>query len=217
MANPLPPPGLLPGNPIRHTTFATLYAEETADPWQGDYTRIMDRFDPETNQLVTPLLLLEQAVVAGPVPQAYLCCTLQCNQVRIYCLCILSRYVGALDGQMSPWDGNTYAFLGEITQGVVTTVNFPNTSFNPVMNMRSKTSDYIVTHLDAIGDKGLPPATAKEPEAELVSTRRVIYLPARYVPLFLNPAGYTLRQTWELLYPALVTNNDLARCGALLK
>ncbi len=85
---------------------------------------------------------------------------------------------------MSPWDGNTYAFLGEITQGVITTVNFPNTSFNPVMNVRSKTSDYIVTHLDAIGNKGLPPATAETPEDELVSTRRVIYLPARYMFLY---------------------------------
>jgi hypothetical protein len=202
MANPLPLPGPITGNPIRHTTFATLYADETADPWQGDYQRIMDRVDPETNQLVTPLLLLEQAVGAGPVPQAYLCCALQRNQVCIYCLHIPSKYVGALDGRMSTWDGNSYAFLGEIIQGVATTVNFPNTSFNPVINVRSKTSDYIVTHLDAIGNKGLPPAQADEPDTELVSTRRVIYLPARYASLLLSPAGYTLRQTWELLYPA---------------
>jgi hypothetical protein len=122
-----------------------------------------------------------------------------------------------LDGQTSPWDGNSYAFLGEITQGVVTTVNFPNNSFNPVMNIRSKSSDYIVTHLDLIGNKGLPAVLADEPDAELVSTRRVMYLPARYVPLFLNPAGYTLRQSWDLLYPAIVTNNDLVVCSSLLK
>ncbi len=122
-----------------------------------------------------------------------------------------------MDGQTSPWDGNSYAFLGEITQGVVTTVNFPNNSFNPVMNIRSKSSDYIVTHLDLIGNKGLPAVLADEPDAELVSTRRVMYLPARYVPLFLNPAGYTLRQSWDLLYPAIVTNNDLVVCSSLLK
>jgi hypothetical protein len=215
--NPLPLPGPITGNLVCHTTFVTLYADETADPWQGDYQPIMDRVDLEMNRMLTPLLLLEQAVGAGPVPQAYLCCSLQRNQVRIYCLHIPSKYVGALDGRLSPWDGNSYAFLGEITQGVATTVNFPNTSFNPVMNVRSKTSDYIVTHLDALGNKGLPPTQADEPDTELVSTRRVIYLPARYVPLLLSPAGYTLRQTWDLLYPALVTNNDLVRCAALIK
>jgi hypothetical protein len=186
-------------------------------PYQGNYQRIMDHLDPETNQLVTPLLLFEQAVAAGPIPQAYLCCALQRNQVRVYCLHMPAKYVGALDGQTSPWDGNSYAFLGEITQGVVTTVNFLNNSFNPVMNIRSKSSDYIVTHLDFIGNKGLPAVLADELDAELVSTRRIVYLPAQYVPLLLNPAGYILRQSWDLLYPAIVTNNDLFVCSSLLK
>jgi len=128
-----------------------------------------------------------------------------------------SKYVRALDGKTSLWYGNSYSFLGKITQGVVTTVNFLNNSFNPMMNIRSKSSDYIVTHLDLIGNKGLPAVPADEPEAELVSTRRVMYLPARYVPLFLNPAGYTLRQTWDLLYPAIVTNNDLVVYSSVLK
>jgi hypothetical protein len=193
MANLLPLPGHLPANERCHVTFVTLYADETADPCQGNYQRIMGRLDPETNQLVTPLLLFEQAVGAGPIPQAYLCCALQHNQVRVYCLHLPTKYVGALDGQTCPWDGNSYAFLGEITQGVVT------------------------THLDLIGNKGLPAVLADEPNAELVSTRRVMYLPARYVPLFLNPAGYTLRQSWDLLYPAIVTNNDLVVCSSLLK
>jgi hypothetical protein len=59
MANLLPLPSHLPTNERRHVTFATLYADETADPCQGDYQRIVDRLDPETNQLVTPLLLFD--------------------------------------------------------------------------------------------------------------------------------------------------------------
>jgi hypothetical protein len=50
----------------------------------------MDRLDPETNQAVTALILLEQAVGAGPIPPAYLCCALQQNQVHIYCLLLPS-------------------------------------------------------------------------------------------------------------------------------
>ncbi len=71
MANPLPLPGPITGNLVCHTTFVTLYADETADPWQGDYQPIMDRVDLEMNRMLTPLLLLEQAVGAGPVPQAF--------------------------------------------------------------------------------------------------------------------------------------------------
>jgi len=44
-----------------------------------------------------------------------------------------------------------------------------------------------------------------------------MYLPPRYAGLLLNPAGYSLRQTWELLYPAIVENDDLIVCAPLLK
>ncbi|MFN9983024.1 MAG: hypothetical protein ACK53Y_24070, partial [bacterium] len=117
----------------RHTTFASFYGDGTLDPYSGDYASVMERLDPEVNQAVTPLILFEQAVGAGPIPQAYLCCALQQNQVWIYCMHLPSRYISSMDGQVTPWDGNSYAALGEITQGVVTTVGFLNTSFSTVL------------------------------------------------------------------------------------
>jgi len=139
---PQPGPATAPG--ARHLTFASLYGDETLDPYRGDYSRVMDWLDPETNQAVTPLILLEQAVRAGPVPQAYLCCALQQQQVRVYCVHLPSKYISTIDGQVTPWDGNSYAALGEITQGVVTTVTLPNTCFATVLNVRAKTTDYIL-------------------------------------------------------------------------
>jgi hypothetical protein len=44
-----------------------------------------------------------------------------------------------------------------------------------------------------------------------------MYLPPKYVHLMLNPSGYTLQKMWEILYPAIVANNDEAQCVALLK
>jgi hypothetical protein len=44
-----------------------------------------------------------------------------------------------------------------------------------------------------------------------------MYLPPKYVPFMLNPAGYTLRQMWDNLYPAIIENQDEVPCGALLK
>jgi len=60
--------------------------------------------------------------------------------------------------------------------------------------VRAKSTDYIVTHLDEVADAGLPPIPNEQEDATVVSTRRITYLPARYVPFLLDPAGYTLRQ-----------------------
>jgi hypothetical protein len=67
-----------------------------------------------------------------------------------------------------------------------------------------------------LGDKGLAPATAAEPEANVVSTRKCMYLPPKYVSALLNSSGYTLRQAWEIIYPALVHNQDLVTCAPIL-
>jgi hypothetical protein len=121
-----------------------------------------------------------------------------------------------MDGRETPWDGKTYAYLGDVTQGVITTLELPNTIFQSVANIRVKTSDYIVTNLDRLGNKGLPYIAADDPEATFITMRQIMYSPYRYAALLLKPAGYTLREIWEILYPALVANNNLQNCAPLV-
>jgi len=150
----------------------------------------MERVDPDVNTVVTPLLLQEQAVSSGAVPQAYLCCALRQNQTRIYCVHLPSKYTSALDGTVSPWDGLTFAFLGDLIQGVATTVQLPTTMFRFLPNTRAKTVEYIITHLDELGPLGLPEIDPNvDVVFDMVNTRSMIYLPARYVSLFLDPGG----------------------------
>jgi hypothetical protein len=176
----------------------------------------MERFDPELNA-TSHVTLLDQAVASGPVPQAYLCCIRRQNQVRVVCVHLPSRFVGALDGQVTPWDELHFACIGEVVQGQISMVILPDNCFWIVPNVRAKSSDYIVTHLEELGDNGIPRVAADDAEANQISTRAFMYVPARYVPLLLNPAGYTLRQMWELLYPAIVDANELLSCSALVK
>jgi hypothetical protein len=201
----------------RYTTFAAYYGDVTLDPYRGNYRRILERLDPEVNNLITHELLLEQAVGNTVVSQAYLCCALQRDQVRVYCLHVVSRYTGSMDGRETPWDGNSYAYLGDVTQGVITTIELPATAFQSVANIRAKTSDYIITNLDRLGDKGLPHIAVDDAEATFITKRQIMYLPYRYAALLLKPAGYNLREIWEILYPALVTEDDLQNCAPLLK
>jgi hypothetical protein len=175
----------------------------------------MDRFDPEVNPALSHIMLYEQAVGSGPIPQAYLCCAQRQNQTKIFCLHLPSRYTGSLDGHATPWDSLGFACLGEVTAGQVTTVMLPDNYFRAAPILRAKTADYIVTHL--VEAHGLPAVLVDDPEAPQVRTRAMMYLPAKYAALLLNPAGYSLRQVWEILYTAIVDNNDLAACGALIK
>jgi hypothetical protein len=218
MANLLPvlqqPGQLQPA--AAHQTFCAFYQDETLDPCQRNYVQIMERFDPEVNPGISHIFLLDQAVGSGPIPQAYLCCAQRQAQTKIYCVHLPSRYTGSLDGRVTPWDSTSFAFLGEVVQGQITTVVLPDLAFR-TFNVRAKSVDYIVTHLNELGAHGLPPADANDPDATGLTTRAIMYLPARYVPLLLSPTGYTIRQVWDILYPAIIDANELGVCNALLK
>jgi hypothetical protein len=148
------------------------------DPCQGSYNRILTRFDVDANPGVTHSLLYEQAVGASTTSQAYLCCATIQQEVKVFCVHLLSKFVGALDGTTTQLDRQGFAALGEVTNTTVTTVCLPNNVFRAVMNTRAKSSDYIVTHLDELGRKGLPPAAANDADASIVNTRMLMYLPA---------------------------------------
>lgn len=158
MANLLPPPCPHFPAPVRHTSYASYYSDPTSDPYQGDYSRLFERLDPELNNVASHVILLEQAIAPSPHSLAYLCCATQGTQVQVYCVHQLPRYTGSLDGRETTWDGCSFAFLGDTTEGLVTTVELPATCFQAVMNVRAKTADYIVTHLDELTGRGMPPS-----------------------------------------------------------
>jgi hypothetical protein len=110
---PLPGPNLEP----QHKTFAELYGDGSLDPCAGDYRGLMNRFDVDQNPAVTFVNLFEQTTAAGPVPQAYLCCVQRQNKAMIQCLHLPSKFTSLFTGRVTPWDGQGFAFLGELTQG----------------------------------------------------------------------------------------------------
>ena len=56
----------------RHKTFSQFYGDAALDPCQGQYLRIMHRFDPAHPNAIQGNLLLDQALGSGAIPQAYL-------------------------------------------------------------------------------------------------------------------------------------------------
>jgi hypothetical protein len=65
MANLLNQPGPQVLQAARHQTFAEFYSDPSLDPFQGGYAQVLERFDPETNNALSYVLLLGQAVGGG--------------------------------------------------------------------------------------------------------------------------------------------------------
>jgi hypothetical protein len=168
MAHQQPPLGLLQqplNGSSRHNAFASFYSDTTKDPCSGQYARIMNRFDPDQDNAIQAEVLLDQALGAGCVPQAYICCAATCRGPRIYVIHLPARFTGALDGHTTPWDNNLYAFLEEVTQGIATTAIFPTTAFNEIEHIRARTTEDILQHLGTInGTEGFPPVAPNDPQ-----------------------------------------------------
>jgi len=214
MANLPPPPGLPPQPPrVQHCSFVSAFSDPSLDRWHETYGVVLTRFNTGN---VTHVYLYEQAVGMGNVLQGYLCCTMMQQQIRIYCLHGLSKLISDLDGRVTSWDGKSYAFLGELTHGMATTVEFPEAAFRLVPNIRVRTLDYIQDHWDEVTALGMPFLPADEPDTTVISTRNMMYVPARYAQHLLRSSGYTPREVWDILLPSIIAENDVHRCTPLL-
>jgi len=96
---PLPPPGQGfqgPPMPQHHRDFASFYGDNSLDHCHSDYTRILECFDPEVTTVLMHVLMHEQAVSSGPIPQAYLYCASQRQQVQIFCVHLPTKFPSVL-------------------------------------------------------------------------------------------------------------------------
>ncbi len=79
--------------PVKPRTFMQFYSDASKDPCGGDYTHIMQRFDPTSDTTVAAEVLLEQALGSGnTMNQAYLCCSALRRGARIYCIHLPMKY-----------------------------------------------------------------------------------------------------------------------------
>jgi hypothetical protein len=64
--------------------------------------------------------------------------------------------MSALNGRVTPWDGQSFAFLGNMAQGTATMIKLPELVFRAVMNNWVKTINYMVTNLAEMDVFGVP-------------------------------------------------------------
>jgi hypothetical protein len=211
--------GALPAANTRLTTFRQFYSDETKDPCGGRYDRIMARFDASRVDALPGATLMNQVVGLGSAtPQAYLLVASTPQGPRIYCAHIPSRFFGALDGTVTLWDNQAFAFLGDVVRGHVTTINFPEDAFDAVQ-VWVKSENYMRNNQQELDDLPLFPPNlpdADDPDLIQVTVRKCMYLPAAYVPLLLSAGGYSIKQVWNLLPPAILQRQEMEICAPLL-
>jgi hypothetical protein len=202
------PPVLAP----KYKTFAELVSDPNADPCNGNYQRLMQRF-AGTNDQMTVARLMDQVIgTAGTVPHAFFCT----HHYRIYCIHNLSKYAPAWDGTVTPWDEGIFGFLGEVTAGCCASIRIPPEVFAPCQ-VRSYTVAYMRDHIDDLEENqglfDIPPQG--HGESSVVITRGIVVLPSKYVALFLRGRGFTPKKR-DLLIPLLVDDDQLDDCSLLI-
>jgi len=156
--------GVQAGTTNRHTTFTFLHSDKTYDPYKRQYKRIMARFDATRQDAPAGAALFKKVVGFGAMPQAYLFCADAIQGPRIFCAHSPSKFRHALDGSVTAWDDTSFAFLGEVVQGMVSMVHFPN-AFD-VIQVWAKSKDYILQHLQEFNL--LLPPNLSDPDNEVI-------------------------------------------------
>ena len=205
-----PVPAVLPQE-IR--TYAQLYASQAPTFYPDGYGALMAHFDP-TNP-VTAAALLDRVAGNSNIPQGYLqVCTPTEGKPRVFCLHRPSRFFPDITGVPSEWDNQCFASIGDVTDNVITMTYLPANAFELTdeVNVYSAfdCAQFLTTDTDA---HLLPPPLV---DGTLLKCRRMMALPAHYLPLFMDSAGIPLREAWLLLYPLLIQDNLLATCTHLI-
>ena len=203
--------------PVRHRTFASLFADPTADSNHQGAFQIVARFDPLH---ATPLTAtaLKQSLLGLTNPHTYLCCTtLHEATPKIYLLHSLSRYPSSLTGRNTPWDDKILGYLGDVLGDSALTIMLPEEIFDETPDTLVLDAEALVQELPALAiDALLPRVRANAANAVQRRTRYLTYLPTRFAPLLLDNKGYSPKRVWDILIQKFQEEGCIELMGPLL-
>lgn len=189
--------GALPAQEL-HQTFSGLFQDPTKDPFHETWAQVLQRFDNAAT--AEEVLTTAATSLPGTATCAYLCCTALHPNVppRIYSLHTLSRFPPAtLDGAVTPWNNSIFACLGDVLQGAVATVSLPQNAFALTQHGRVHLEAVLPDHLAQLQGPNLLNRLADGAvDTDQLRTRSLIYLPARFTPLFLSNRGVSPKDAY---------------------
>jgi hypothetical protein len=116
------------------------------------------------------------------------------------------------------WSDRAFAFKGDLVRGQLSSVDFDTQYLHQVAGQQTVPTTDALTQLLA-GDPALAlvgPFANDEAGTDLIRTRRAMYVPPRYISLFLD-ADLSPRAGYETFAAAATSNNDVVNCAPLLQ
>jgi hypothetical protein len=96
-------------------------------------------------------------------------------------------------------------------------IAFPKDAFD-IVTTHTKQIEYMLGNQEELTDLPVfPPVEFQEPNVEELTTQKLMFLLLVWAPLLLRARGYTVKEVWDMLYPAILQRQELDICAPLLR
>jgi len=128
-----------------------------------------------------------------------------------------SRYTAKLGGPVTPWDNLIFATKGDVSLNAVHIVEVPGNAFRqtadvPVLTVPALTDALMQNpNVEQVGHFNI-----RQADTEIIRMRNVMYVPAKYAPLFLDSCGISPQVAWDAIMPLILQDDRLVDCQILV-
>jgi hypothetical protein len=213
------PPAAIPATPP--TTFVERYANTSNDPWNGEYGGYMRTFRDTNNPLTSADMFTAACNMGTDTPNAYIGLFTyegeECGRTMV--LHGLSTFPTVL-GRHTDWDNKTYAFVQDVDEGDITSVEIQDGFFERTRQQNYSNVPGTLPRMDEL--------VAAEPDDELIGpfdtddanivqsrTRILIGVPPKYLPIVIN-RRLRPKQVWTELIGAIRVDGNVEDCQELV-
>ena len=214
--------GGAPAPPPAAATYQAYFLDDSKDPYQGNYTSLLLEFRTADNPRSADSLRNLVSDMDPSYPQAFLTLQQPPGSDNAYYKVIhgLCKYP-SLVGRPTPWDGQVFGFVGDVVEGMITTVNLPATAF--ALHRADAAHENVPATLGRAlellnnnpDDDFLAPLADADASIMQARTRAWVPLPHKYVPLLLD-RQVTAREGFIDLAAAITAHEDEANCPQLV-
>jgi hypothetical protein len=220
----LPQPQIVPQVP---RTYRAYYDDIGNDPYAGQYAAIMGEYAVPLDGLNVqpPQVLAQRAYQSASqgIPISFLILSsppaaAPGHAGHLILMHRVAKFHAVVGMPVHQWSDRAFAFKGDLVQGQLPSVDWDPTYLHQVNGQQLIPTADALTQLLA-GDPALSlvgPFQNGEAGTEFVRTRRSMYVPPRYVSIFLEE-DLSPRVAYETFLAAATTNNDVGDCAPLLQ
>jgi hypothetical protein len=203
------------------TSFSTLYQGTDADPYQGDYTALLTEYRSTAGAPLGDALFAKMVATPPSIPTVHLALYEDPSEATGRTMAIhgFHRYPAVI-GRPTEWDDQVFAFVGDVTEGNITSVVVTDEILDLVDAAHHHNVPATLARVDELWAQDLNasligPFADGDAHLRQIRTREVMAVPPKYAPLIIN-RRLTPRQLWTDLVGAIRAEGEEDMCRELV-